>query len=187
MASAQQLYITLQSFVNSDIRSRGSDGPQLNLPSQMVTCAMIKGFPHLRSDNHVRNNGNTSITACYKGRTSGAANINTNDSCLNVHRVLNVEESLNTQVEDWWRTESFKAKNEEMTYFALKCGGKELHPNRGKMNNSLQYILKIFQLSLLPHLLNNRKINVVKSQIRMHLWNISFDKTDVIQSKERNC
>ena len=56
VASAQQLYITLQSFVNSDIRRRGSDGPQLNLPSQMVTCAMIKGFPHLRSDNHVRNN-----------------------------------------------------------------------------------------------------------------------------------
>ena len=50
-----------------------------------------------------------------------------------------------------------KAKNEEMTYFALKCEGKELHPNRGKMNNSLQYILKIFQLSL-PYLLNNRKI-----------------------------
>ena len=56
VASAQQLYMTLQSFVNSDIRRRGSDRPQLNLPSQMVTCAMIKGFPHLRSDNHVGKN-----------------------------------------------------------------------------------------------------------------------------------
>ena len=26
-----------------------------------------------------------------------------------------------------------------MTYFALKCGGKELHPNRGKMNNSVHF------------------------------------------------
>ena len=56
VASAQQLYVTLQSFVNSDIRWRGLDGPQLNLPAQRVTCALIKGFPRLRSDNHVGNN-----------------------------------------------------------------------------------------------------------------------------------
>ena len=56
VASAQRLYMTLQSFVNSDIRWRGLDGPQLNLPSQRVTCALVRGIPHLRSDNHVGNN-----------------------------------------------------------------------------------------------------------------------------------
>ena len=56
VASALRLYMTLQSFVNSDIRRRGLDGPQLNLPSQRVTCALIKGIPHLRSDNHVGKN-----------------------------------------------------------------------------------------------------------------------------------
>ena len=29
---------------------------------------------------------------------------------MHVFRVLNVEESLSKQVEDWWRTESFGAK-----------------------------------------------------------------------------
>ena len=32
-----------------------------------------------------------------------------------VHRVLNVEESLSKQVEDWWRTESFGTKYEDVT------------------------------------------------------------------------
>lgn len=32
-----------------------------------------------------------------------------------VHRVLNVEESLNKPVEDWWRTESFGTKYEDVT------------------------------------------------------------------------
>ena len=34
---------------------------------------------------------------------------------MHVHRVLNVEESLSKQVEDWWRTESFGTKYEEVT------------------------------------------------------------------------
>ena len=56
VASALRLYMTLQSFVNSDIHRRGLDGPILNLPSQRVMCALIKGIPHLRSDNHVGKN-----------------------------------------------------------------------------------------------------------------------------------
>ena len=101
VASALRLYMTLQSFVNSDIRRRGLDGPQLNLPSQRVTCALIKGIPHLISDNHVNTSiHNTSITAWYKWRTSRAASSNTHGPCLNVHRVLNLEESSDTQAED---------------------------------------------------------------------------------------
>ena len=34
---------------------------------------------------------------------------------MHVHRVLNVEESLSKQVEDWWRTESFNTKYEDVT------------------------------------------------------------------------
>ena len=34
---------------------------------------------------------------------------------MHVHRVLNVEESLSKQVEDWWRTESFGTKYEDVT------------------------------------------------------------------------
>ena len=34
---------------------------------------------------------------------------------MHVHRVLNVEESLSNQVEDWWRTESFGTKYEDVT------------------------------------------------------------------------
>lgn len=34
---------------------------------------------------------------------------------MHVYRVLNVEESLNKQVEDWWRTESFGKKYEHVT------------------------------------------------------------------------
>ena len=34
---------------------------------------------------------------------------------MHVHRVLNVEESLNKQVVDWWRTESFGTKYEDVT------------------------------------------------------------------------
>ena len=34
---------------------------------------------------------------------------------MHVHRVLNVEESLNKQVEDWWRIESFGTKYEDAT------------------------------------------------------------------------
>ena len=34
---------------------------------------------------------------------------------IHVHRVLNAEESLSKQVEDWWRTESFGTKYEDVT------------------------------------------------------------------------
>ena len=61
-------------------------------------------------------------------------------------------------MEDWWRTESFWTKNEDVTYFALKSDGEELHLSREQMNYSLQYILKIFQLSPLPYPLNDLKI-----------------------------
>ena len=35
---------------------------------------------------------------------------------MHVHRVLNAEESLSKQVEDWWRTESFGTKYEDVTH-----------------------------------------------------------------------
>jgi len=34
---------------------------------------------------------------------------------MQVHRVPNVKESLSKQVEDWWRTESFGTKYEDVT------------------------------------------------------------------------
>ena len=34
---------------------------------------------------------------------------------MHVHRVLNADEPLNKQVEDWWRTESFGTKYEDVT------------------------------------------------------------------------
>ena len=34
---------------------------------------------------------------------------------MHVHRVLIVEKSLSKQVEDWWRTESFGTKYEDVT------------------------------------------------------------------------
>ena len=34
---------------------------------------------------------------------------------MHVHRGLNADESLNKQVEDWWRTESFGTKHEDVT------------------------------------------------------------------------
>ena len=71
VASALRLYMTLQSFVNSDIRRRGLDGPQLNLPSQRVMCALIKGIPHLRSDNHVGNNVIPVLQHCIRGEQVG--------------------------------------------------------------------------------------------------------------------
>ena len=37
-----------------------------------------------------------------------------------VHRVRNVEESLSKQVEDWWRTESFGTKYEDVTPRSLE-------------------------------------------------------------------
>ena len=129
--------MTLQSFVNSDIRWRGLDGPQLNLPSQRVTCALMKGIPDLRSDNHVGKNVIQVLQHEIRGEQAGQP-------------VVILTALAWTCIMCWiWKnrqTRKQKTCDEQnpfkqgVTYFALKCGGKELHPNREQIKNSLHNI-----------------------------------------------
>ena len=167
MASAQRLYMTLQSFVNSDIRWRGLDGPQLNLPSQRVTCALMKGIPDLRSDNHVGKNVIPVLLHEIRGEQAGQP-------------VVILTALAWTCIMCWiWKnrqTRKQKTCDEQnpfkqgVTYFALKCGGKELHPNREQIKNSIHNISVVTSASPL----NDRKIKRREVANQMHLWNMTF-------------
>ena len=137
VASALRLYMTLQSFVNSDIRRRGLDGPQLNLPSQRVMCALTKGIPRLRSDNHVGKNVIPVLQHGIRGEQVGQPVV-----------ILTVLAWMCIVCWIWKNRQTRKRKTcdeqnpfkQSVTYFALKCGGKELHPNREQIKNSLHDI-----------------------------------------------
>ena len=171
VTSALRLYMTLQSFVNSDIRRRGLDGPQLNLPSQRVMCALIKGIPHLRSDNQVGNNAIPVLQHGIRGEQVGQPAV-----------ILTALAWTCIVCWIWKNRQTRKRKTcdeqnpfkQSVTYFALKCGGKELHPNRKQIKNSMQYIFTIFQWSPLPHPLNDRKIKRREVANQMHLRNMTF-------------
>ena len=117
--------------------------PQLNLPPQRVTRSMMQDFPHLKDlsipevdskyvtillganvleailQHDVRRGRPgqpVAILTAFGWTLAGAVNSVVKPERLHVmhvHRVLNDEESLNKQVEDWWRTESFGTKYED--------------------------------------------------------------------------
>ena len=119
--------------------------PQLNLPSQRVTRTLMQDFPHLTdldipevdSDDVTIFLGANVLEAILqhdvrRGRPGQPVSILTAFGwtlaasvksivkperlhVMHVHRVLNVEESLSKQVEDWWRPESFGTKYEDVT------------------------------------------------------------------------
>jgi len=119
--------------------------PQLNLPPQRVTRAMMQNFPHLidldipevdsedvtillganvleailQHDGRGGRPGQpVAIFTAFGWTLAGAVKSIVKPERLHVmhvHRVLNVEESLSKQVEDWWRTESFGTKYEDVT------------------------------------------------------------------------
>ena len=117
--------------------------PQLNLPPQRVTRSMMQDFPHLKDlsipevdskyvtillganvleailQHDVRRGRPgqpVAILTAFGWTLAGAVNLVVKPERLHVmhvHGVLNDEESLNKQVEDWWRTESFGTKYED--------------------------------------------------------------------------
>ena len=119
--------------------------PQLNLPPQRATRTMIQDFPHLtdldipevESEDVTILQGANVLEAkrqhdVQRGRPGQLVAIPTTFGwtldgsvksivklerlhVMHVHHVLNVEESLSKQVEDWWRTESFGTKYEDAT------------------------------------------------------------------------
>ena len=123
--------------------------PQLNLPPQKVTRAMIEDFPHLNNlsipevnsedvtvllganvldaiQRDVRRGRPRQPVAILKASDwtlAGSVKSVVKPECLrvmHVQRVLIAEESLNKQVEDWWRTESFGTKYEDVTPRSLE-------------------------------------------------------------------
>ena len=119
--------------------------PQLNLPPQKVTRAMMQDFPHLNNlsipevnseDVTVLLGANVleailqhdvrrghpgqpvAILTAFGWTLAGSVKSVVKPERLHVmhiHRVLNADESLNKRVEDWWRTESFSTKYEDVT------------------------------------------------------------------------
>ena len=119
--------------------------PQLNLPPQKVTLSMMQDFPHLtdlsnlevdskyvtillganvfeaRLQHDVRRSRPgqpVPILAAFGWTLSGSVNSVVKperQNVMHVHCFLNIEESLNKQVEDWWPTESFGTKYEDAT------------------------------------------------------------------------
>ena len=118
---------------------------QLNLPRQRVTRTMIQDFPHLTDldipevdseDVTILLGANVleailqhdvrrgrpgqpvAILTAFGWTLAGSVKSIVKPERLHVmhvHRVLNAEESLSKQVEDWWRTESFGTKYEDVT------------------------------------------------------------------------
>ena len=119
--------------------------PQLNLPHQRVTRTMMQDFSHLTDldipevdseevtillganvleailQHDVRRGRPgqpVAILTAFGWTLAGSVKSIVKPESLHVmhvHRVLNVEESLSKQLEDWWRTESFGTKYEDVT------------------------------------------------------------------------
>ena len=118
---------------------------QLNLPPQKVTRTRMQNFPHLndpqipevssedvtvllganvleetlqRDVRRGRPGQPAAVLTSFGWTLAGSVKSVVKPECLyvmHVHRALNAEETLNKQVEDWWRTESFDTKYEHET------------------------------------------------------------------------